>query len=186
MFENLRQSLNDLMARATKPEERHSVLARMKETLIQAKLGVEDLRTGLDRTRAEAEAERRQLDTVRRRRALAEGIHDEQTVDVAAKYEALHAERVQVLDAKVAAQEREVALAERELDEMQAEFKRHAIGAVPPGSSAEAPPDPLADDTGASAREALDALARDQAKAARDADAERRLADLKKRMGKSP
>lgn len=186
MFENLRQSLNDLMARATKPEERRSVLARMKESLVQAKLGVEDLRTGLDKTRAHLAAERRQLDTVRRRKSLAEGIHDEKTVEIAAKYEAQHAERVQVLEAKVAAQEQEVALAERELSEMHDEFKQHAIGAVPPASTAGATPDPLAGETGESARETLDAMAREQAKAARDADAERRLEELKRRMGKSP
>src|SRR5579863_10205854 len=44
VFEQLRQSLNDLLARATKPEDRRDVLARMKDSLVHAKLGVEDLR----------------------------------------------------------------------------------------------------------------------------------------------
>ena len=188
MFENLRQSLNDLMARATKPEERRDVLARMKDSLIHAKLGVEDLRVGLARTRDRVAQERRELETVRRRKALAEGIQDQQTVELAAKYEGHHAERVDVLERKLAAQESELALAERELEEMTAEFKRHAIGAVPPASTAgvEAARDPLAADTGEEAREELDALARERQRAMRDDDAARRLEELKRRMGKTP
>jgi len=174
------------MARATKPEERRDALARMKDSLIQAKLGVEDLRGGLAKTRARVEAERRELDTVRRRKTLAEGIHDQETVDLAAAYEARHVERLDVLQARLDAQERELALAEREFTEMTAEFKRHALGAVPPASTAGVVPDPLAAETGESAREELDALARDRAKATRDEDAERRLEELKRRMGKTP
>ncbi len=186
MFENLRQSLNDLMARATKPEERRDALARMKDSLVHAKLGVEDLRTGLARTRDRVAQERRELETVRRRKTLAEGIQDRQTVELAAKYEAHHAQRVEVLERKLAAQEGELALAERELEEMTAEFKRHAIGAVPPASTAGAPPpDPLAAETGEAAREELDALARERNRAVRDEDAARRLEELKRRMGKT-
>jgi hypothetical protein len=188
VFENLRQSLNDLMARATKPEERRDVLARMKDSLVHAKLGVEDLRAGLGATRDRLAREQRELDTVRRRKTLAEGIQDGQTVELAAKYETLHAERVEVLERKLAAQESELALAERELEEMTAEFKRHAIGAVPPASTAglETSRDPLAEETGEAAREELDALARAHTRSLRDEDAARRLDELKRRMGKTP
>jgi flagellar biosynthesis chaperone FliJ len=187
VFESLRQSLNDLMARATKPEERRDIVSRMKDTLVRAKLGVEDLRDGLAKSRQRLEGERRELDTVRRRKTLAEGIHDEETVAVASKYEVHYAERVQVLEQKLQAQEQELALAERELEEMREEFRRHAIGAVPPASTAGAPPpDPLAAETGEAAREELDALAREQSRAARDEDAARRLEELKRRMGKTP
>ncbi|HEU4990113.1 MAG TPA: hypothetical protein VFT41_10050, partial [Gemmatimonadaceae bacterium] len=85
MFENLRQSLEDLMARATKPEERRDVLARMKDSLVRARLGVDDLRTGLAVTRQRVEAEERELATVRRRKTLAENIQDQDTVALAAK-----------------------------------------------------------------------------------------------------
>jgi hypothetical protein len=184
VFESLRQSLNDLMARATRPEERRDVLAHMKNSLVHAKLGVEDLRAGLDTTRRRIDTERQALATVQRRKTLADGIHDEETVTLAAKYEAQHAERVEVLQGKLAAQERELALAEQELDEMNAEFKRHAIGAVPPASGSQA--DPLAGETGEAAREEIDALARAHARETRDEDAQRRLEELKRRMGKSP
>ena len=186
MFENLRQSLEDLMARATKPEERRDVLARMKDSLVRARLGVDDLRTGLAVTRQRVEAEERELATVRRRKTLAENIQDQDTVALAAKYEAHHAERVEVLRSKLEAQERELALAEREYEEMSAEFKRHAIGAVPPASASASAPDPLAGESGEGTREALDALARDRARAVRAEDAEKRLEELKRRMGKSP
>ncbi len=191
MFESLRQSLNDLMARATRPEERRDVLARMKDSLVHAKLGVEDLRSGLDVTRRRLETERSELATVQRRKALAEGIHDQETVELATKYETLHTERLDVLQRKLDAQEREVALAEQELAEMNAEFKRHAIGAVPPASTAGAGvgaggDDPLAQETGEATREELDALARAHARASRDEEAQRRLEELKRRMGKSP
>ncbi len=178
------------MARATRPEERRDVLARMKDSLVHAKLGVEDLRAGLDVTKRRVEAEQRELATVRRRGALAEGIQDQETVDLAAKYEAHHTERLDVLQRKLDAQERELALAEQELAEMNAEFKRHAVGAVPPASTAGAGvgagADPLAEETGEAAREELDALARARARATRDEDADRRLEELKRRMGKSP
>ena len=176
------------MARATKPEERRDALARMKDSLVHARLGVEDLRGGLDTTRRRIATEQRELETVQRRKTLAEGIHDQETVELAAKYEAQHAERLEVLRGKLAAQERELALAEQELDEMNAEFKRHAIGAVPPPSTAGAGAriDPLAGETGEATREELDALARAHARETRDEDAQRRLEELKRRMGKSP
>jgi hypothetical protein len=44
--------------------------------------------------------------------------------------------------------------------------------------------DPLADETGESALDAIDALARERQRAARDQEAERRLEELKRRMGK--
>ena len=67
---------------------------------------------------------------------------------------------------------------------MTAEFRRHMIGAVPPASTASVAADPLAEGTGESAREAIDALERERDKAARNDDADRRLAELKRRMGK--
>ncbi|HVZ77744.1 MAG TPA: hypothetical protein VG818_07180, partial [Gemmatimonadaceae bacterium] len=162
MFESLRQSLNDLLARATKPEDRRDVLARMKDTLVRARMGVDDLRAGLQKARAQVDAERRELETVQRRKALAEGIQDAETIAVATRFEQHHAERVAVLAQKVEVQERELAMAERELEEMTAEFKRHAIGAVPPPSTAGRMADPLADETGESALDAIDALARER------------------------
>ncbi|HEY9225380.1 MAG TPA: hypothetical protein VIP11_01955 [Gemmatimonadaceae bacterium] len=173
------------MSRATRPEERRAVAARMKDTLVQAKMGLEDMRDGLEKARRRLAGEEKELDTVRRRKALAEGINDQQTVDIAVKYEQMHAERVEVLRQKVSAQEAELALAERDVESMSAELK-----AVLSGTSAHGPAAPAldaSDDVDAAAselRDEIDSLHRARANADREADAARRLDELKRRMGK--
>jgi len=186
VFEQLRRSLNDLLERATKPEDRRIVVVRMKTTLVQAKLGLDDLRDALAQSRRKLEVERRELDTVRRRKELAVGISDTETVTVAERFERQHVERISMLEEKIAIQTREVELGEREVEEMKAEIRTAMAGAP---SSAAAPlddplDDPLLDPTGARARDEIDALARERARADRDADASRRLEELKRKMGK--
>lgn len=191
MFESLRKSLNDLLDRATPPEERRAVAARMRDTLVQAKMGLGDLRDALEESRRRLEAERKEVETVRRRRALAEKIGDQETVGIAAKYEALHAERFEVLARKVEAQESELAIAEREVEEMSAELRAALSGAgTPPPSvrtgtseAAEREAEAALDPDGG-IRDELDSLARARTRAEREADAERRLEELKRRMGK--
>lgn len=186
MFEQLRQSLNELLDRATKPEDRRLILTRMKGTLVQAQLGVEDLRSALSLTLRKLEAERRELDTVRRRKDLAAGIRDVETVAVAERFERRHEELVAVLEEKAGAQSREVELAERELEGMKAEFRAAMAGTPGAASvSGEPPDDPLGDERADSRiREEIDALGRERARAERDAEAARRLEELKKKMGR--
>ena len=64
MFESLRKSLNDLLARATPPEERREVVSRMRDTLVQAKMGLQDLRDGLAKSRKRLDAEKQEAETV--------------------------------------------------------------------------------------------------------------------------
>src|SRR6476660_4101939 len=128
MFDSFKQSLRDLMDRATPPEERRAGLARMKQTLVTARMGLEELRSGLALTRERLAAEQRQVETMRRRKGLAAGIADAETVALAEKYEAHHAERVAVLQRKLDAQEAELAMAEREVAEMTAELKQAMLG----------------------------------------------------------
>ena len=98
------------------------------------------------------------------------------------RFEKHHAERVAVLEEKIVVQTREVEIAEREVEEMKAEIRR-AMAA--PASAASFPPeDPLVDPQEARARDELDALSRERARAARDDDAARRLEELKRKMGK--
>jgi chromosome segregation ATPase len=185
VFDNLRNSFDDLIARATKPEERRTVAARMKDTLVQARMGLDDLRSALDAARRRLTVEEKELETLRRRKQLAEGINDRETVELAAKYEQLHAERVEVLRRKIEAQEAELVLAERDVAQMKAELKAVMSGADP---RAAAPPtlDPADDPTASSARlgDEIDALGRARARADAEADADRRLAELKRNMGK--
>jgi hypothetical protein len=187
VFEQLRNSLNELLDRATKPEDRRLILARMKSTLIQAQLGVDDLRSAQTQTLRKLEAEKRELETVRRRRELAAGIQDQETVAVAERFEHQHQEKVTLLEEKAAVQSREVDVAERELEAMKAEF-RAAMAGGPAMASPAAGQDPLEDPLGDSedprrVREEIDSLARQRTRAERDADAARRLEELKRKMG---
>ncbi|MDQ4080266.1 MAG: hypothetical protein M3125_05855 [Gemmatimonadota bacterium] len=151
----------------------------MRDALVQAKIGLQDLRDGLERTRARLAAERAELDTVRRRGKLAADIDDRETVRIAEQYERKHADRVAVLERKLVAQQEELALAEHEIDEMTAQLRAAHVGAVPPDTAPVAPPDPLEE-----AKAETDALRRDIDRAARDATAQRQLDELKRRMGK--
>jgi hypothetical protein len=186
MFEQFRQSLRDLMDRSTPPEERRAGLAQMKETLVHARMGLDDLRAGLVQTRKRLDAEQRELETVKRRKGLAAGINDQETVALAEKYESLHAERTEVLMRKLAAQESELALAEREVAEMTTALKGAVSGAtqgtpLQPSEAAEL--DAMLDGDARVAEE-IDSLGRSTRRSAREAEADQRLAELKRRMGK--
>ena len=182
VFDSFRRSFDDLLARATKPEERRAIAARMKDTLVQARVGLGEMRDGLEKTRQRLKAEEGELETTRRRKQLAEGINDRETVEIAAKYEQMHGERADVLRQKVAAQEAELALAEREVGQMSAELKAVLSGAdvrsVPASPSEENEPAP---DT--TLRDELDSLSRARARADRESEATRKLEELKRRMG---
>ena len=190
MLDSLRQSLRELMDRATSPEARRAGLARMKETLVLARVGLDDLRSGIALTRGRLLKEEQELETMRRRKGLAAGIHDVETVALAEKYEAQHRERAEVLRRKLEAQHAELAIAERDVAEMTTEL-RDAVAGVPGATTREAPHGAdAAADAGAPDRtrdevaSELEAMARASARKARDAEADARLAELKRRMGK--
>lgn len=185
MFDSFRQTLRDLMDRSTPPEERRAGLAQMKQTLVHARMGLDDLRGGIKATRQRLASEQAELETVRRRKGLAQGINDLETVALAEKYEALHAERTAVLTRKLSAQEAELSLVEREVAEMTTALKG-AISGVdtpPPIASEQAEVDEMVDG-GANVAQEIDALGRASARSAREAEADRLLAELKRRMGK--
>jgi hypothetical protein len=186
VFEHLRQSLNELLDRATKPEERRTVITRMKNTLVQATMGLDDIRNSHRMLEKKLEVERKELETVRRRRELAAGINDAETVAIAERFEKQHTEKLALLEEKFALQTRELELAEREVSEMKAEIRTAMIGAPGvPSTDPDALDDPLEDGPPASQTSAeIDALARARARADRAADADRRLEELKKKMGK--
>lgn len=189
VFDSFRQSFDDLLARATKPEERRLVASRMKDTLVQARMGLDDMRTGLDKARQRLAAEEKELETVRRRKQLAQGINDAETVGIAEKYETMHAERVAVLSQRVSAQEAELGLAERDVVQMTAELKAVMNGTDPRGAAPaiDAVGDETAPDGSGSPsalREEIDSLARTRARADAETDAARRLEELKRKMGK--
>jgi hypothetical protein len=191
VFDGFRRSFDELLARATRPEERRVVASRMKDTLVQARLGLDDLRDGLGKARQRLATEERELETVKRRKQLAEGIGDRETIDIANKYEQMHTERSEVLRRKVAAQEAELTLAEREVAEMSAELKAVLAGgpsqsdrSVGTGPLGVDDPDLGESGSASSIRSEIDALGRERDRADREAEAARRLDELKRKMGK--
>jgi len=182
MFEKLWQSLGN-----TPPEDRRAAMARMKDTLVQARMGLDDLREGVRVTERRLAAERTELETAERRRGLAERIQDTETLALAEKYAKTHGDRVAALAAKLAAQEQELALAEREVEEMTAELRAamSGVGPSPAASSlhAEREADAAADPD-AELASSVDALGRARRRASQEQTAEEQLAELKRRMGK--
>jgi hypothetical protein len=165
----------------------------MRETLVQARMGLDDLRKGVVETQARLTRERSELDTVRRRKQLAEGINDAETVAIADRYEKQHAERLALLERKLETQEAELAMVEREVGEMNAEFKLAAAGGTPGVSAGSGPinPDTAAEREAEAAmgdnaglRDELDSLARARRRADAEMSADEKLAALKRRMGK--
>jgi hypothetical protein len=196
VFESLRKSLDDLLSRSTPPEERRQIVSRMRDTLVQAKMGLQDLRDALDKSRRRLEGERQELVTVQRRKRLAEQAGDAETVRIATQYEQLHAERVEVLSRKLEAQEGELALAERDVSQMMAELRAAASGIPSSGERSAAAVNAAMDEiesdlaggsnapNSESLREEIDGLSRARTRADHEADAARKLEELKRRMGK--
>jgi hypothetical protein len=184
VFDSFRQSFDELLARATRPEERRLVASRMRDTLVQAKVGLQDLREGLEKTKQRLVVEEKELETVRRRKQLAEGIGDRETVDIAAKYQEMHVERVEVVRQKLMVQAAELALAERDVQSMTDELKAVMAGTEPSGAAPSLGTDAGLESEAGPLRDEINSLGRERARADREADATRRLDELKRRMGK--
>ncbi len=191
MFEQLRDALRGL-GREAGPSDRRSALAGMKDALVHARMALQDLREGIAVTERRLSQEQKELETVTRRRTLAQGIDDAETVAVAERFVAQHAERVRVMEQKLAAQRDELSLAEREYEEMSRELKR-AMSGLPLGgagsheAAAMREVEEALGERQASADAAeLDAMARVRSREAREAEANERLAALKRQLGREP
>lgn len=184
MFERLRETLEALLDAAT-PQDPRSLTGKMHEAVIEARAGLHGMRSALARTESQLESERRQLADAERRGRMAREIGDQETADVADVYVGKHRERVAVLERKLQAQREELALAEREFDEM-----RNQLRAARERGGADA----RLDNAWRSLQEAgidrpdvdpNDELLRSQLnRAAREAAAEDKLKELKKKMGR--
>lgn len=209
MFEPLRDALRGLSTRLD-PDERRTMTQAMRDALVHAKLGLNDLRALLATTNTRLAAERAELETVRRRQGLAAQINDEETVAIAERFASQHQERVLMLETKQMVQQQELSLAERDYEEMSVELRLIKSGVAPgvrskePGTAFGAaaaaesvrsdglPADlDLEEKTAAGVDGVLDdpladplVYPRRRTRAERDADAEQRLAALKRRMGK--
>lgn len=167
LFDQLRASLRGALDAhgdpRRSPDDRRAATSAMRDALVAARVGVDDLRRGLAEARARAEAARAELETTRRRGRLAAEVGDAETVAVAERFAAQQAERLAVLDAKADVQARELGLAEREVEQMTAEYRRLAATGRMDAPAAPGEPAPGSD---------------------RAADPDALLAALKRRMGK--
>lgn len=185
MFDEIRSAFRELLHGNVPPEGRRELISVMKDTLVQARLAMDDLRDGIEQTRKRVEHERREVETVRRRKGLAQSVGDLETVQIAERFETQHAERLAVLEQKLAVQENELALVERDVTEMKEQL-RAAMAGVGSGMRAgtvDSAMDPL-DDGRANLEQQLNDLKRAERRANAAADADAALAELKKRMGR--
>jgi hypothetical protein len=198
MFEQLRDSLRGLSARLA-PEERRRVAGSMREALVHAKMALQDLREAIAKTESRVATERAELETTRRRGGLATQVGDAETAQIAERFAAQHEERLRVLEMKLMSQQQELALGEREFEDMRAQL-RMAMSGVAPSPDARA--QDIVDDLDAmlaghdtpsgagttGAADSLDGLddsgPRRRTRAEREADADERLAALKRKMGR--
>jgi hypothetical protein len=145
------------------------------------KAAVGKMRDDLRMTERQLAAERQAAEDAVRRGKLAGDIGDKETVDVADRFATRHLERANMLEQKLAAQRNELALAERELEDMTAELKTREG----PGSTDAAWRS--MENAGGSRPEtdlAGDGLRGTMDRAAHEAAAEAQLRELKKKMGK--
>jgi hypothetical protein len=189
MFERLRSALEAALSAATPPPDLREMAGQMQEAVILAKASVAAMREALETAERELGRERQEIETAARRRDLAAGIQDAETVEIAERFLAKHQERFTVLERKVAAQREELALAERDLGEMRTQLdevtkrravkesdrSRDAAWAALGGAGVDRPEVDLEQEH---LRSQMD-------RAARDTAADQALDALKKRMGKS-
>ncbi len=188
VFKRLREALEAALASATPPEDLYVLAGRMRTALVEARAGLGQMREDLEKTDREVGLLKREIETAERRRALAAEIPDAETVKVADAYLAKHRERGVVLEHKAAAQREEIALAERDVAEMTAQLEEvtKRRGGVESERSSAAAWNSLG--RAGVDRPELDpeqeALKAKMDRAAREAEADAKLEELKKRMGK--
>lgn len=188
MFNRLRDALERALAAATPPPDLGEIAAQMREAVIEQKAGVRQMQEALARDESLLAVLQDELATAERRRGQADAIGDAETVTVADKYIAKHRERVVVIERKVVVQREELGLAERDLTEMTAQLaeaaKRRGGDEAARGANdawnslgAAGMDRPEVDTEG-------DLLKSRIERQAREAAADARLEELKKKMGR--
>ena len=94
MFDDLKATLRDLISARLAPDDRRAAVVSMKDALVRAKMGIDDLRDAHAQSQQRLAVEEAELATVERRRAMAEQIADAETVAIAERYARPLRERV--------------------------------------------------------------------------------------------
>jgi hypothetical protein len=132
MFESVKARLEKLLRDHSRSDPR-AYMEGLREALLEAKVGVGAMRSALIMTERELQIERRRLADAERRGRLAAEVPDAETVLLAERFATRHRERVAVLERKLTVQQDELALAEREVEEM---LNQYRAGRRSPGSDA--------------------------------------------------
>ena len=142
MFEKLRNAFREAvdnfyeeLNRDQVPRAVDKLLGGMRDELTDAKVRIQDLEHQIRKALAEAEAEKKEAATARRRGKLASEIGDEETAGVAADFAGKHAQRQALLERKALALKEELEFRTHEYEEMlekvkEAEAKRDALAAT--------------------------------------------------------
>jgi hypothetical protein len=188
LFDRLRTQLENAISRGTVPPTPREEAAALEQAVVEMKLGLADLRRALTRTEQELAQQRAQLADAERRGELAAGIQDAETVRVATEFAATHRERVGVLERKLAVQQDEVAMAEKDSAALLERLKQARRGLDAGGRS------PTTDAAWRSLEAAggvrpetdleSELLTTQADRAAREQAADAQLAHLKKKLGK--
>lgn len=182
MFDGLKARLDSLLRDRGGADQRAHA-ASLREALVEARLGITEMRRAFASAEAELQSERKQLADAERRGRLAAAVLDTETVAVAERFAARHRERIQVLERKVVVQRDELALAEREVQEMTVQW-RSASQRGPSSESLDAAWRDLEAAGGARSSDESDRMAADLDRRKRDEAIEAQLAYLKKKMGR--
>lgn len=182
MFDGLKARLDRLLRERGGSDSR-TYAAGLREALVEARLGIEEMRRALASAESELTAERKQLADAERRGRLAAAVPDPETVAVAERFAARHRERILVLERKVVVQRDELTLTEREVQEMKAEWHKAARGR-PHSESLEAAWRDLEAAGASRPLDETDRMTAEVERRKRDEAVEAQLAYLKKKMGR--
>jgi hypothetical protein len=180
VFDGLKARLDQLL-RERERTDPQAYAARLREALLEAKLGVGAMREALAGSERELASERRQLEDAERRGRLAAAVPDPETVTIAARFAARHRERAAVLERKIAVQREELVLAEREVVEMTAQVRSAGSG-TPSESIAAAWRD--LESAGAARPDEQERQSAEADQKRREQAIEAQLAYLKRKLGK--
>ena len=182
MFDGLKARLDRLLREHGQADPRAHA-AGLREALVEARLGVTEMRRALAAAETELASERKQLGDAERRGRLAAAVPDPETVAVAERFAARHRERILLLERKVVVQRDELALTEREVQEMTAQWRSASQGR-PRSESLEAAWRDLEAAGASRSSDDSDRIAADLDQRKRDEAVEAQLAFLKKKMGR--
>lgn len=183
MFDGLKARLERLLRERGATDPR-AYAAGLREALVEARFGITEMRRALAATETELQSERKQLADAERRGKLAAAVPDPETVAVAERFTARHRERVMVLERKLAVQRDELALAEREVQEMTAQWRAASSAGGAASASIDAAWRDLEAAGATRTPDEGDRVAADLDRRKREEAVEAQLQYLKRKMGK--